>query len=73
MTGGFLRLDFGLLMRRSPNPLIEHDVVFIDHQVLVIARQTEIWPTFWSVFAVCCDSSLYIFYKGSHFNHPWLS
>lgn len=42
MTGGFLRLDFGLLMRRSPNPLIEHDVVFIDHQVLVIARQTEI-------------------------------
>ncbi|CAG8941101.1 unnamed protein product [Penicillium salamii] len=41
-TGGPLRLDFDLLMRRPPNPPIEHDVVFIDYQVLVIARQTEL-------------------------------
>ncbi|CAG8397265.1 unnamed protein product [Penicillium salamii] len=40
--GGPLRLDFGLLMRRPPNPPIEHDIVFTDHQVLVLARQTEL-------------------------------
>ncbi|CAG8924098.1 unnamed protein product [Penicillium salamii] len=40
--GGPLRLDFGLLMRRPPNPSIERDIVFTDYQILFLAKQTEL-------------------------------
>ncbi|CAG8424969.1 unnamed protein product [Penicillium salamii] len=39
--GGPLRLDFSLLMRRAPTPPLEHDVIFTDQQLLVIAEEEE--------------------------------
>lgn len=39
VNGGPLRLDFELLMRRPPNAPTEHDVVFTDQQLLLMAQR----------------------------------